>query len=575
MSKYKGPYSKINGMYGGVDDLGRVLSTDKTVPLPRANRRVGIFYYPAPGNHGLKGPYDNSKIVAAHPDATKSEEAWLAAGGGAPHVDHHWGEPLFGYYTMNDEWVVRKHMQMFTDAGVDYLIFDTTNAVTYDGTIRKILEVLDEFYKQGIENVPKVAYYTNSESGRTINHIYHNIYQKLPEYSHLWFCWDGKPLIIGHPDDPELEEEAKAFFRIKISYWPTEKRSSDDQWPWVEFEGIYTTDAVYGKNGRKEVVSVSTAQHCNNVFSASAWYGEPNRTKSYRRDIEKNDPSEDAVLWGYNFADQWKWAIEQDPETVFVTQWNEWLAMRMDPRGGHPIVFVDLADPNNSRDIEPMRGGFGDNYYMQLCEFIRQYKGAPPRVNIGEDTTILIHGDFSQWDSVTAEYRDYKRDTVPREKEGFGNFHYTDDSGRNDFEILKAARDAENLYFYAKTVDPITAPDGNGWMTLFINSGNLEHKNWHGFDYVINRILPNREGAVIEVCEGGWNWRSVGVAEMRVDGNQMMLRIPRDLIGVKEELLNLQFKWADHYVADDIWSFYEKGDAAPIGRLTYIFSETE
>ena len=92
MSKYKGPYSKINGMYGGVDDLGRVLSTDKTVPLPRANRRVGIFYYPAPGNHGLKGPYDNSKIVAAHPDATKSEEAWLAAGGGAPHVDHHWGE---------------------------------------------------------------------------------------------------------------------------------------------------------------------------------------------------------------------------------------------------------------------------------------------------------------------------------------------------------------------------------------------------------------------------------------------------------------------------------------------------
>ena len=97
----------------------------------------------------------------------------------------------------------------------------------------------------------------------------------------------------------------------------------------------------------------------------------------------------------------------------------------MDPRGGHPIVFVDLADPNNSRDIEPMRGGFGDNYYMQLCEFIRQYKGAPPRVNIGEDTTILIHGDFSQWDSVTAEYRDYKRDTVPREKEGFGNFHLT------------------------------------------------------------------------------------------------------------------------------------------------------
>ncbi|HBV50998.1 MAG TPA: hypothetical protein DEF06_01810, partial [Clostridiales bacterium] len=309
-------------------------------------------------------------------------------GGGPRHADHHWGEPLFGYYSMHDEWVIRKHIQMLTDAGVDYLIFDTTNAVTYDETALKVFRILDEFYRQGITNVPKAAYYTNSASGKTINHIYHHIYQKYPEYEHLWFRWDGRPLAIGHPDDPELEEEAKRFFRIKISYWPTEKRSSDDQWPWVEFGGIYSPDAVYGRNGRKEVISVSSAQHCYNVFSASAWYAERNRTKSYRRDTGENDPAEDAVLWGYNFADQWKWAIEQDPETVFVTQWNEWLAMRMDPMGGHPIVFVDLADPNNSRDIEPMRGGFGDNYYMQLCEFVRRYKGAPPRVEVGENTTI-------------------------------------------------------------------------------------------------------------------------------------------------------------------------------------------
>ena len=98
----------------------------------------------------------------------------------------------------------------------------------------------------------------------------------------------------------------------------------------------------------------------------------------------------------------------------------------MDPMGGHPIVFVDLADPNNSRDIEPMRGGFGDNYYMQLCEFVRRYKGAPPRVEVGENTTISIAGDFSQWDSVTACYRDYKRDTLPRDQQGFGEYHYTD-----------------------------------------------------------------------------------------------------------------------------------------------------
>ena len=55
MKAYKGPYSKVNGAYGGIDDLGRALTTDASLPLPRENRSVGIFYYLAPGNHGLRG----------------------------------------------------------------------------------------------------------------------------------------------------------------------------------------------------------------------------------------------------------------------------------------------------------------------------------------------------------------------------------------------------------------------------------------------------------------------------------------------------------------------------------------
>jgi len=579
MEKYRGPYADINGAYGGVDDLGRVLTTDSTLPLPRQNRTVGMFYYLAPGNHGLKGPYDIRKIIASDPNALLSEEAWMAAGGGARHADHHWAEPLFGYYSMNDEWVIRKHIQMLTDAGVDYLIFDTTNALSYDQTALKVLKVLNEFYRQGITNVPRIAYYTNASSGKTINHIYHEIYQKYPEYAHLWFRWDGKPLIIGIPSDPELEDKAKAFFRIKTSYWPTGRRSSDDQWPWIEFDGIYTSDAVYGSNGRKEVVNVSAAQHCDTIFSGSAFYGESNRTRSYRRSTGKNDTSKDAVLWGYNFSDQWKWAIEQDPETVFVTQWNEWLAMRFEPIGGHPICFVDLADPNNSRDLEPMRGGFGDNYYMQLCEYIRKYKGVPPRVNIGADTTISLSGGFAQWDSVTAVYRDYRQDTADRNYKGFGDFLYTDTSGRNDFDLLKAAKDRNNIYFYVRTVDTITPPGTPNWMTLFINSGNCGNANWHGFDYIVNRVPPDGNRAVIEKCEGGWNWQAVGSAEMYREGKELMLCVPRETIGLArnddEDLLNLQFKWADNYIEDDIWSFYEKGDAAPIGRFTYVFSNVK
>lgn len=61
MKAYKGPYSKVNGVYGGIDDLGRALTTDASLPLPA--KPVGRhLLLSGPGKHGLRGPYDNSKI---------------------------------------------------------------------------------------------------------------------------------------------------------------------------------------------------------------------------------------------------------------------------------------------------------------------------------------------------------------------------------------------------------------------------------------------------------------------------------------------------------------------------------
>ena len=37
---------------------------------------------------------------------------------------------------------------------------------------------------------------------------------------------------------------------------------------------------------------------------------------------------------------------------------------------------MDAFNPEFSRDIEPMKGGFGDNYYYQLAAFLRRFKGA-------------------------------------------------------------------------------------------------------------------------------------------------------------------------------------------------------
>src|SRR6476620_7774483 len=85
---------------------------------PRTNKWVGIFYWTwhVPQENG---PNDNTRLIAA---STNGSVAW--PNNGAP---HHWGEPELGYYLMTDPFVIRKHATMLVDAGVDVVLFDTTN----------------------------------------------------------------------------------------------------------------------------------------------------------------------------------------------------------------------------------------------------------------------------------------------------------------------------------------------------------------------------------------------------------------------------------------------------------------
>lgn len=63
----------------------------------------------------------------------------------------------------------------------------------------------------------------------------------------------------------------------------------------------------------------------------------------------------------------------------------------------------------------------------------------------------------------------------------------------------------------------------------------------------------------------------------------MMVEVPRSLLGIPFDgghgLVNVEFKWADSFTLKDgrldVWSFYREGDAAPMGRMTYVFSEKQ
>ena len=566
-----------NGAYAGIDNLGRglVMPGDEAVPnepYPREDRYVGLFYFLWLAQHGKTGPYDVSKIVAEHPEAIHDPDhpAW-----GPMQLFHHWGESLFGYYTSEDAWVMRKHVQMLTDAGVDFLVFDATNAAHYQKPVLLLCEILDEYQKKGW-NVPKLVHYTNSSSGKTMQNIYEAFY-KTKLYPDLWFYWEGKPLIIGHPE--EASDEVKDFFRIKKSQWPNEGKFHDDGFPWIAFER--PQHVFKNAQGENEVMTVSVAQHSGTVrFSSSAFYGDQtNRTRSWHNG--KNDPDPNAVLYGYNFTEEFDFAIEQDPKIVFLTGWNEWIAMRFNfgiPK--EPVGFVDLCDMNNSRDLEPMLGGYGDNYYMLMIDRIRKYKGVPPLQKIGPDAkkTININGTFAQWDSVKTLYRDYTNDVGHRDITGYGELHYTNTTGRNDFDLMKVAFDANSISFYVKTVDAIKYSTAENAMTLYLSFPELARKDvphWENYHFAVNRAASEAtDQVIIERSTGGWNWDKVAITYGKVEGNQMHFALSRKILGLGDSPVNVQFKWADNCPIDgNIDSFYIDGDTAPVGRLNYVFVE--
>lgn len=135
---------------------------------------------------------------------------------------HYWGEPLYGYYRSEDPWVIRRHLELFLHAGIDFLCFDTSNALIYEPRVRALLEVWQEYEALGY-NVPKLMFMTNTDSEETVKKIYDAFYRE-GKYDGLWFRGEGnRPWILGvQPKDAPYRD---AFY-FKRAQWPNDPPES-------------------------------------------------------------------------------------------------------------------------------------------------------------------------------------------------------------------------------------------------------------------------------------------------------------------------------------------------------------
>ncbi len=705
-----------------VDALGRALPLAAETGPPRADRTLAMFYFLWLGPHAQAGgPWDITKILAQNPDALRQADSPLW---GPLHAPHHWGESIFGYYNSDDPYVLRKHAQLLSDAGVDAVVFDVTNQATYPRQYRALLETWSQVRREG-SRTPQVAFlcpfWKPKEVVRT---LWRDLY--APGWqADLWFRWQGKPLLLADPDllsageefssmqDPAKLEpgrtlaqaftaerafhavaarvptwgrtesavtltlrrggvagEAVATRRLtslvdngwvrleaaasspwpageyglelsdpsgEVGWWsdpggrgPRGQAFADgapvsgarslrlewedeeaarwrefftfrapqpdyfrgplkpDMWSWLE---VFPQHVFPNAQGEPEQMSVGVAQN-----ALGGRLGSLSETGARGRTFHAGarDTGPGAIRLGLNFAEQFTRALQVDPRVLFITGWNEWIAGRHDEFAGRhdefagrhdefagikePVMFVDQFNQEFSRDLEPMQGGHGDDYYYQFAAFARRYKGTPPLPVAGAPVTVPITADFAPWERVTPDFRDDAGDTAHRDFPGYANHtRYVNASGRHDFTLAKAARDEGHVYFYVETREPLGPPDEPGWMWLFVDADGDPATGWEGFDLMINRHAPAGGRAVVERhAGGGWHWRKAGEAVIAWEGRQLHLALPRALC---PELLTAKpwfdFKWADHVPAQgDFTAWLDAGDTAPNGRFRYRFHTT-
>ena len=554
--------------YAGADELGRVLPGSKETGNLRKNRQVAMFYFLWQGDPISKTSehaWDLSKIIPAHPEALEDGDSphWGSASRG---FYYFWGEPIYGYYSGEDYWVHLKSMQLLTDAGVDFLVLDATNTVIYEKQSAVLMKAIKSLQDQG-KNPPRIVYYTNTASGDTMQRIYNAFYKSGAPYYYpsTWYYLGGKPLIIGRTKEAE-GKDFESFFSFREAQWPNEP-DQPNGWPWIDFrrpQSVYTN-----LKGEREIINVSVAQHPNPAagMGGSAFYGNmDNWGRSYRNGSHGNPETD--IRYGYNFQEQWDYALKQDVPFVFVTGWNEWIAGRWGSTDGNPehSYFCDQASPEYSRDIEPtFTAGLRDNFYMQLTANIRRYKGVNAVPSASAPKKIE---NFSDWNKVKPVFTDYVNDTAHRNHPGAElnpSKTYTNTTGRNDFYILKAARDKENLYFYAETSDDITDNPGSNWMRLYIDSDRNHHTGWYGYDYRIDG------GTQLQRYDNG-KWITFKTIALAQEGQKLMISFPASSIGLKTSDLDFEFKWSDNMQdEDDPMDWYLNGDVAPGGRFNYVY----
>ncbi|MBQ7378222.1 MAG: hypothetical protein IJW70_00920 [Clostridia bacterium] len=588
------------------DGLGRTSLTYEDVGPVRDNKTVAMFYW----TWHIDGFVTNNVVnlqeyCEKYPDAIRdyNNEIWKQ------NESYWWNESIYGFYRGDDPWVLRKQAELLTNAGVDVIFTDNTNGDhTWYNSYNALLKEWDDAMTDGLKT-PKLSFmlpfWDQSYTNMQVASIYQDLF-RAGRYPNLWYYLDGKPMIMAipasfNPGNSPLEKEISNYFTFRAGQPGYVVDHTDLRtWGWLSMypQAKYYASSKDKANGIVEQITVGVAMnHDYGVGALAAMSGNNIAGRSYTSEYKDRYVKEgaEASKWGYNFAEQWNYALEVDPSVVFVTGWNEFRVGRYEvwpeeSEAGVPNAFPDQFNDEFSRDIEPTKGNLKDHYYYQLVNFVRQYKGANPIPTPSAKTTIDLGAGQDQWKAVEPYFGAYIGNTEHRDHAGYGTLVYTETSGRNDIIGAQVARDDEYVYFNVECAADITPYTDALWMTLYIDS-DQQNQGWETFEYVINKSAASADTVVLEKFTGnGYESTKVADCSYTVDGRYMTVKVAKSDLGLSGDNYTINFSWTDNVhdegdytkFSGDIMDFYISGDVAPGARFKFSYvsgkasdSETE
>ncbi len=342
--------------------------TDKT-DLVSICYSIWFDYILRKSDTGVDYYHDISEILAGNKD-------W----GGSPSF-HYWAKPALGYYCSSNREVIRTHMTQLYAAGVDFIILDHTNLgygtvvdpvngpLMVDRPMVALFETIMEMRAEGLGTPYVVVWVGGGGDDRLYQYLYDNYYGQ-EKWADCFVYWNDKPFLLTTFYHDETNPAPDEFTtRCMGGLQDRTACTRKGIWNFLHFNNAkYCTENA---DGEAEQIGVCVASQ-ETYMSADTAHGR---------------------LGGLLWNAQWRSAFKFRPKFVTLTWWNEWTAQRLYISGGHydgQYHFTDAYSPEYSRDIEPMEGGHGDQYYRWMIEYIYAYKNH-------RECPVLVEEEYMQY----------------------------------------------------------------------------------------------------------------------------------------------------------------------------------